>query len=50
MFDVEREGEEDQEGKKLAFKRVQIDFGFTTKEISLPLSISPCKDSTQSNK
>jgi len=29
--------------KKLGFRRITIDFGFTTKEISLPLCTSPCK-------
>jgi len=36
--------------KKLRFveigedERIKINFGFTTKEISLPLCTSPCKD------
>jgi len=30
-------------------KRIKIDFGFTIKEISLPLITSPYRDSTQSN-
>jgi len=33
--------------RKLEFRRIKMNFGFTTKEISLPLSTSPCRDSTQ---
>jgi len=50
LADVEREGGEDSDGKKIRdcrnwenIKRIKIDFGFTTKEISLPLCTSPCK-------
>jgi len=34
--------------RKLEFRRIKINFDFTIKEISLPLSASPCRDSTQS--
>ena len=47
-IDVEQEEKEDKYGEKLGFKKIKIDFDFTTEEISLPPSTSSCRDGTQS--
>jgi len=43
LNNVIREGGKEERGKKLGFSD-KDDFGFSIKEINLPLSTSPCRD------